>query len=224
MGNMHLDKLRQLLQGTGSGVPHWLEQLVLSGPQYEQCPEDPNAPNRMRLTEFLAGWLKDAGVSHETAIEWLLEYCFEVLGPYSKSSPSGIRHGTKAMTRYVYQSGIEIDFEAIVRDLPDSTFPGQPVYLAVYNEWEKRLQQAKEDEKEARRKAAAAFVPPVRIPVKHRYRDQFDRSLELAMQKKAEGLKPGKIVTYLNEQGYLTRTGRKWTLPCLTRELAKENK
>ena len=108
-----LERLKRLAAKSNRPVPPWLEDLLLHGPRFDQWSPMENRPNRVLLTEFVARWLKYAGVSHEEALEWLLDYCMQILIAYSKSGPSAVRHGTKANTRWVYKSDFIFDFEAM---------------------------------------------------------------------------------------------------------------
>jgi hypothetical protein len=209
-----LERLNRLLERTNRTVPFWLEDLLSRGPRLEEW-QAANAPNRVAVTEFLARWLKFAGLSQDECLEWLLPYCSEVLAVYSKSSPSSIRHGTKANTRWVYASAFPFDFEAMVRDLPEAAFQGQPSYFPVFEKWREELGQMKI-------KARESYVPPVLIPyvpVKERFKEQFQKAVAFARSQKADGAQLARIVELLNEQGFLTKTGRKWTMAALSQAL-----
>ncbi len=217
MNTRFLEKLQLLLTKTGRPVPIWLEDLLCHGPRWEHWEPFEMRPDRMILTEFLARWLKYVGLSEEEALEWLMPYCMEILKPYSKSGPSAIRHGTKANTRWVYRSPFPFDFDAIYLEVAGKTVPGQPLYKPVFERWHELLYVAKED-------ARKNYVPPIIpifVPVKKRFQEQFQKALEFARQKKSEGMRLEQITELLNNQGYLTRTGRKWTATTLHVSLRK---
>jgi hypothetical protein len=213
-----LEELERLTQNTGRKPPSWLADLVLNGPRLESWPSDSGKPNRMMLTEFLARWLKFAGISQEECQEWLLAYCCQVLKPYSKSSPSAIRHGTKATTRWVYRSAFPFDFEKMACGPAEVLFPGQPAYAAILVKWHAELLEAKQLQLDNYRPPE---LPPPPIPVKARYKEQFEKAMALARQEREKGAKPPAIVETLNEQGFLTRTGRRWTISTLDSCLRK---
>jgi hypothetical protein len=209
-----LERLNRLVEKTNRTIPFWLEDLLLRGPRLEEW-QGTNRPNRVAVTEFLARWLKFAGLSQDECLQWLMPYCCEVLAVYSKSSPSNIRHGTKANTRWVYASAFPFDFEAMVRDLPETVFQGQPAYFPVFEKWREELLQMKI-------KARESYVPPVIIPyvpVKERFKEQFQKGVEFARGQKTEGARLTRIVELLNEHGFLTKTGRKWTIAALSQAL-----
>lgn len=207
-------KLEQLLVGK-KPIPPWLEDLLVVGPRLEKWIPPEKRANRVLVTEFLARWLKDAGLSQEECLEWLNPYCLEVLAQYSKSGPSAIRHGTKANVRWVYKSDFVFDFEAIAREVADNPLGTVAAYMPILERWNNLQWEAKEHQRRS-------YVPPVFVPVvpiKQKFREQFLKAMEFAKQKRSEGVKPGKIVAMLNEQGYLTKTGRKWTLGILSQSL-----
>ena len=219
MEQKYLEQLNQLLEKSNRTAPPWLQDLLLHGPRLELWSPPEKRPNRVLLTEFLARWLKFAGLSREECLDWLLPYCCEVLAQYSKSGMSNIRHGTKANTRWVYASPFPFDFETMVLDLPATESQGPLLYAPVVERWKQQLEEMKI-------KARESYVPPVFepfVPVKVRFAEQFKRALEFAQQKRAEGERPEAILRLLNEQGFLTRTGRKWTLGTVNRELGRRS-
>lgn len=205
MENKFLAALRQLLAGKQQTIPSWLEDLLVFGPRLEQWKPIEQRANRVLITEFLANWMKSAEITQEQCLQWLDPYCCEVLAVYSKSGRSAIRHGTKANVRWVYNSGFGFDFEAIAREAPGQT-PDQPAYMALLTHWNDLLWEAKRIKRES-------YVPPVFepvLPVKKRYEEQFNKGVQFALQKQAEALNVREITEKLNEQGFLSKTGRKW--------------
>jgi|GEM_PF-557744 len=63
----------------------------------------------------------------------------------------------------------------------------------------------------------AAPVPV--LNVKERYKAQFDEALGCIRSERAKGTTPPDLVRTLNERGFKTRTGRKWTISILAGEL-----
>lgn len=212
--------LRQLVERTGHSVPPWLEDLLQRGPRLETWVPPETRPNRVLITEFLARWLKAAGVSQEDCLNWLLPYCCEVLAQYSKSGPSAIRHGTKANVRWVYKSDFAFDFQSMAQEALQGKSNSNPDYGAVLDRWQ-------ELQVEAKAAARAAYRPPPFervLPVKERFRAQFLAGLELARQQEKEGATLTAIVALLNERGLRTRTGRQWTVGILYRSLREAPK
>lgn len=218
MENKHTTSLRGFLSTKGGSIPSWMEDLLLNGPRLEEWKDAPTRPNRVLVTEFLARWLKDQGLAQEECLAWLEPYCCEVLAPYSKSGRSAIRHGTKANIRWVYTSDFRFDFEAMANEASANNPDAAPVYLVMLQMWNT----SQWDQKEAKRKA---YVPPVFepfVPKKQRFREQFERALAIAQQKKSEGEAMEQITEFLNEQGFLTITGRKWTMATVFRSLKQD--
>lgn len=59
------------------------------------------------------------------------------------------------------------------------------------------------------------------LSVKQKYRDQFEKTLEVVQDQIKKGLAIADIVVLLNDRGFKTRTGRKWTYSNLQSELKK---
>jgi hypothetical protein len=217
-----LNRLRELVASSNVIVPSWLEDLVVHGPRYELWPTAISyCPNRVALTEFLGRWLKAAGVPQDRALDWLLEYCRQVLAQFSKTGPSGIRHGTKANTRWVYKSALSFDFDAIARHELAPDWTGKPAYMHVFHRWRELLPEEKAKELERYRQN---YRPPERIlPVKVRHSERFEQGMKFAREKRAAGEDLEKIRVQLNEAGYPTRTGRKWSNSTLDRELRRDH-
>lgn len=59
------------------------------------------------------------------------------------------------------------------------------------------------------------------VSVKQKYRDQFEKALEVLQDQIKKGVSKPHIAVLLNDRGFKTRTGRKWTVPILQTELKK---
>jgi hypothetical protein len=210
--------LIQQLEARQRTVPAWLQDLLQLGPRLEECPPIPYRPNRNMLTEFLARWLKSAGFSQEECLAWLDPYCLVVLGPYSHSGRSAIRHGTKANVRWVYSSDFVFDFEAMAQEPPEAGHEQSAPYISMLWKWYRALEQ----EKKRKRESYVPPVFPVVLPVKVRFREQYEKGVAVAVQKRSEGMKLFTLAQYLNEQGWKTKTGRAWTPALLSRALAEK--
>ncbi len=62
---------------------------------------------------------------------------------------------------------------------------------------------------------------PTKGNKKKLFKDQFERALEFIAGCMEKGFLKKEIVVGLNEAGYMTRTGKKWTASTLTAELKK---
>lgn len=58
--------------------------------------------------------------------------------------------------------------------------------------------------------------------VKDKYSAQFEKTLKIVLEKLAQGVSKNDIVSYLNENGYKTRTGRPWTMHILQIEIKRK--
>jgi hypothetical protein len=217
LGEMFLSRLKDLLRESERAMPAWMEELLLHGPRLEEWPEPRMRPNRMEMTEFLARWLKYAGIGRQEALEWLLGYCCEVLSEYSQSGRSQIRHGAKYNVRYVYDGSIECDFSALEGSLP-AEFEGRPPFMPVLERWREQL-----EEEKRRRRESYVWVPPVVLSVKERYREQFEKGLQFAREKLGAGEGLAKVLTLMNQQGFLSRTGRRWSASTLMLSLREQS-
>jgi len=59
------------------------------------------------------------------------------------------------------------------------------------------------------------------LSVKQKYRDQFEKALEVVQDQIKKGVAIPDIVVLLNDRAFKTRTGRKWTYSILQSELKK---
>ena len=216
MHRQPLEKLKQLTGTLNVTVPVWLEDLVLNGPRYEQWIPAKGLLYRMALTEFLARWLKAAGLSQEQTLEWLLEYTFQTLAQFAKTGRSGIRHGTKGNTRWVYNSDFSFDFDAIANQPLSPDWMGKPAYMPVFAHWQELLPLEKKKAQELR---IASAPPMISRSVKERHREKYEEGLKIAREKQAADDTLEQIVQLLNETGFPTRTGRKWTQGTLYQSL-----
>jgi tryptophanase len=60
-----------------------------------------------------------------------------------------------------------------------------------------------------------------RTSVKDTYRDQFEKAIEVALNHINQGVSKQKVVSLLNDSGFKTRTGKRWSSAILGGELRK---
>ncbi len=250
MRQKHLTILQEALSGTQTEVPYWLKKLILQGPEPDRLQKA--HPPRIQLTGLLAWWSKYAGLTEEQARAWLMPFCTEVLSTLSNSGPSAIRHGTKSMTRYVYSSEYHIDFASIDQKIAASSSEGPP-YYQVYLWLEEKLREIKNQDAEVRKQRAQEALKAqsrekeekrkekearaaakregkdhknsgVHVSVKDRFKEQFEQAMVKAEREREGGVPFQDIVSVLNEEGFRTRTGRRWTTQLLRVELNRRGK
>jgi hypothetical protein len=174
-------------------------------------------PNRQDVTQYLAAWSRHAGLSEEECRGWLIEYCASILAPLSKRTPAAIRHSTKSNITYIYRAGVPFLCECEGNRFKARCSTDCPVHA--------EMMAAKLAPKpvESFVPVRAAPVPIVVRPVKEIYREQFQAALRLAREEAEKGTKPKGILELLDQHGFKTRTGRKWTHAILLSELTKSS-
>jgi hypothetical protein len=206
-----LEQLRTLVTSSGGGpLFPCVEDLVGNGPNVIRLQPDGVIPNRQDLTQYLAAWGRSVGLDEENCRTWLTDYAVKILSAISRSSPSAIRHSTKSNVRYIYRSEIPFVCGRESNPCRARCEPHCPVYEAMAG---KTL-----EGELARLKPRPEPAPPVQ-PVKVRYRQEFEASLELIRGALTGGATIADIHQRLHEQGMKTRTGRPWTEATLRREI-----
>ena len=66
-----------------------------------------------------------------------------------------------------------------------------------------------------------ADIAPKEHSIKAEYKDQFEKAMEVAQQHLKQMVPRKEVVDLLNDQGFKTRTGRKWSCSILNSELRK---
>jgi ribosome-binding protein aMBF1 (putative translation factor) len=67
-------------------------------------------------------------------------------------------------------------------------------------------------------------IAPTKHSIKDEYKDQFEKAIEVAQHHLKQWVPKKKIVNLLNESGFKTRTGKKWSYSTLANELKKLNR
>jgi hypothetical protein len=210
-----LERLRSLVTGSGGGqLFPCVEDLVGNGPNVTRLQPNGVIPNRQDVTQYLAAWARSVGLDEENCRIWLTDYAVKILAGISRSSPSAIRHSTKSNVRYIYRSEIPFVCGREANRCRARCEPQCPVYEAMAG---KTL-----EAELARLKPRLESALPVQmLPVKVRYRKEFEASLDMVRTALAGGETIAGIFQRLQEQGMKTRTGRPWTEATLRREIAR---
>jgi hypothetical protein len=136
----------------------------------------------------------------------------EVLAAISTSSLGAIRHNVKGIVKYIYRTAYPFncakeknalhcrcDPQCPVYHLPDAPLPRQGV----------------DPEPVLARKRRGDEPKGVVIPVKERYREQFEKSVAVIREMRAAGQKVSEILKRLNAESLPTKTGRQWRVHSL---------
>lgn len=200
-----------------------ITDLVANGLTLARFTDEDHTPSRQDITQFIAAWFKYIGLTSDECRDWMIKYCVEVLSIISSSSKSKIRHSTKSNIKYIYKSDVTLDCGCENNRFKASCEKTCPVYEEMSNKHGERL--AKEAnrsyELQPIKRYTQVFVP--HVPVKEKYRDQFEKAWEVVLDNINKGVAIKNIVTVLNERGLKTRTGREWTFSILQAELKKHD-
>ena len=218
----HSNTLKKILKEKEKYLFPCIEDIIKNGLIQERFSEDEYLPSRQDVTRYLAKWFKYIEIPSEICRDWMIPYVIDILSSISSSSPSQIRHSTKSNIRYIYNSNLSFDCgceENILKADCESTCP---LYLKMLDNHKKRK------EKEADR-SYIVEIEDGRIydeedkknEIKNKYMEQFEKSWEKACQLLKKGIPKKEVVIILNDQGFKTRTGKKWTYPTLVVELKK---
>jgi len=182
-------------------------------------------PSRSDITHYLAKWSRAAGLTQEAALEWLGAYALDVLAAISTSSAGAIRHNTKGIVKFVYQSGYPFNCAKEQNPLHCRCDPQCPVYAQPEQPLPRPAPvpaparpgiRAKRKVAEPAPEAGEASTPQVwQGRVKDQYRERHEKALIVIQEMRAAGHKPGAILEHLNRESLPTKTGRKWTAALL---------
>jgi hypothetical protein len=194
-----------------------LERFSESDPK----PSDPK-PSRQEITRYMASWFRYAGVPQDDCTEWMKKFCADVLAAISSSSPSQIRHSTKSMIRYVYRDDIPFECELKENRFKMRCSESCPVFAEMALELEERKKDPDRHRRRIRPQGPGdGQEREVMYGKKEVYREQFTRAMQRAISCIEQGMPRKEVAALLNEEGFVTRTGRKWTYGILRNELAQ---
>jgi len=219
---MHLKELKQIVeQIDGKYLFPCIKDLLTNGVSSARRSSEDSRPSRQDITQYLAAWFKYIGISADECRDWMIGYCVEVLSTISSSSKSRIRHSTKSNIKYIYKSDVSFDCGCENNTVKLSCEQNCPVYKRMLNKYKRRKA------KEAARSYEPEYRPkhneePVATPsVKEIWSDQFKKALEFLKDNVRKGTPHRNIVTLLNDRGFKTRTGKKWTYGVLRLEIKR---
>lgn len=220
--SMHLKRLKEILgQDAGKHLFSCIKDLVTNGVSSARFSSEDSMPSRQDITQYVAAWFKYIGISANDCRDWMIGYCVEVLTAISSSSNSRIRHSTKSNIKYIYKSDVVFDCGCENNVIKASCDQNCPVYNTMSDKYKERKVRAAKQSYEPERKPKHYGVGIETLSVKERYSDQFKKALEIVKDHVRKGVSNQDIVTLLNDTGFKTRTGRKWTVSILHSELKK---
>ena len=217
---MHLKRLKQILgQNAEKYFFPCIKDLVANGLTSARFSSEDSRPSRQDITQYIAAWFKYIGISANECRDWMIGYCVDVLSTISSSSNSQIRHSTKSNIKYIYKSDVAFDCGCENNAIKASCDQNCPVYNEMAVRYKER--KAKEAKQSYEPEPKHYRVETERLSAKETYKDQFEKALEVMEEYIKKGVPKQDIVTLLNDAGFKTRTGRKWTVPILQSELKK---
>ncbi len=203
-----------------------IRELITEGLHSERLSPDDPAPSRQDITQFVVAWFRHIGVPKDLCREWMIPYCTERLSVMSSSSISQIRHSTKSNVKYIYKSEVPFECGAKNNIFRASCAETCPLFDKMTEKHQQKM--AEKAEKVEKRyeperldqKAIAANRGTFKSS-KEQHREQFVKAMEFVCDQVAGGVTTRHIVKMLDEKGYKTRTGKKWSRAILFVELKK---
>ena len=225
---MHLNRLRKILtENNEKYLFPCIRDLVANGLTLERFSNEDRIPSRQDITQYLAAWFKHTGLSSDECRKWMIKYCVGMLSAISSSSKSRIRHSTKSNIKYIYKADVTVNCRCEKNLFKAPCDPTCPLYeemthRAKENEAVTILKPKKKVDHRVTDESEADEIVPIRISIKEKYREQFKKGMEVAHNHLKQRVHKKEIVNLLNNSGFKTRTGKKWSYSILMSELSKE--
>lgn len=222
MGQSHLDRLLAILPKENLLFP-CIKDLVSNGVSSRYFQEELSGPNRQEITQFLVKWFLYLDIDQETCLQWMIPFCQEVLSWMSSSSFSQIRHSTKSNVKYIYKNCVSFECQCEGNILYAECRTDCPVYEKMKK---KMTTKKKEEDRQNYFENPAVEIPDENKvePVKNKFKDQFQEGLAFAQEKLSKGGSKKRVAQLMNNKGYKTRTGKRWTASTLSNEINKIKK
>ncbi len=223
---MYLNRLRKMLtENNEKYLFPCIRDLVANGLTLERFTNEDNIPSRQGITQYIAAWFKYIGLSSDECREWMIEYCIGVLSDISSSSKSRIRHSTKCNIKYIYRSDVTFNCRCEKNRFKAPCEPKCPIYEEMAHRAKEseaaNIVESYETKVEHR---VADEIAPIKPSIKDEYKDQFEKAIEVAQHHLKQWVSKKEIVNLLNDSGFKTRTGKKWSYSTLANELKKLNR
>ncbi len=221
---MYLNRLKEKLdEKKKKHLFPCIKDLVANGLDLERFPDDEKSPpSRQDITQYVASWCRYIGMDADTCLEWMTEYCINVLSVLSSSSNSRIRHSTKGNVKYIYNSAI--DFECRREENPfkahcDSNCPVYEEMGHIKRE-PRKMPEVVHSFKPVVDCEECNELTVVKPSAKAIYKEQFEEAITVIKECLDQDLSKKRIVTLLNKRDFKTRTGKKWSYSTLMNELS----
>jgi hypothetical protein len=215
---IHLRKLEALLNHRSYLFP-CVRDLLENGVTGTAYVDDNYRPSRQDITHHLAKWSNSIGILFPDCLEWLTEYSLDILSPVSSSSSAQIRHSTKSVVKYVYNSDVAFDCKKEKNVIRARCERDCPVYNISFDSHVSEPENAIDSFCD-KGQEVADFGEKMG-QVKNLFREQFDQAMIFAREQLASSLSIKRIVRLLNDKGFKTRTGKEWTISTLGNELRR---
>ncbi len=216
--NLIRENLTKLLSNAkGDFFYPCIQDLVDNGLDLTRFTLTEPLPSRQEITQYLAAWCKDAGLTDEECQGWLIEYCVNTLSVISKTSASGIRHSTKSNIKYIYRANVQFLCGRKSNQFKAQCRKSCPVYSEIKNKTAEKTDQVHDIGCAVEKTREITEI--CHGSVKEKFEDQFKEALRFIRSQIEIGTKKPKIINQLNERGLKTKTGRLWTYSTLHREL-----
>ncbi len=219
---MYLNRLRKILtENNEKYLFPCIRDLVANGLSLERFSNEDSIPSRQDITQYLAAWFKYIEISPDKCRQWMIDYCVGMLSAISSSSKSRIRHSTKSNIKYIYKSDVIVNCRCKQNSFKALCDPACPIY-------EEMTHKAKENEavtilkpKNTVKHRVADEIVQIQVSIKEKHRDQFKEAMEVAQNHLKHRVSKKEIVNLLNNSGFKTRTGKKWSYSTFMCELSK---
>ena len=224
---MYLKTLRELLgEKKNTCLFPCIRDLVANGLDPARFSDEDNTPTRQDVTQHMTAWFKYIGMSPSECRQWMIDYCTGVLSAISSSSNSQIRHSTKSNIKYIYSSDVSFDCGCEKNRFKASCERTCPVYkeMAIRATERETKHSIQSDATTVEPRARDSEIAPKITSVKDTYRGQFEKAIEVALKHLNKGVSKQKVVSLLNNSGFKTRTGKRWSYSILGNELRKLNR
>jgi len=218
---MHLNTLKKILdEEKKKRLFPCIKDLVQNGLTLERFSDKKSAPSRQDITQYIAAWCRYIGMESDACLEWMIDYCTNVLSVLSLSSKSRIRHSTKGNVNYIYRS--EVKFECACEENPFKAHCNSqcPVYEEMAHIIKvKKMSDVVQSYERVVDLNRDMELPASKPTVKEVYKEQFEKALTVVSDCLDQGLSKKRIVTLLNKSDFKTRTGKKWSYSTLLTEI-----
>jgi len=221
---IHLNRLKIILKENNKRCLFpCIKDMVNNGFTLKRFSTEDHKPSRQDITQYIAAWFKYIGVSSDECWDWMSEYCLDILSTLSSSSNSQIRHSTKSNIKYIYNSDVPFDCGCENNHFKASCDQNCPAYKEMYDR-DKKKREVRDINQSYETEGKDNEVELQKFSIKDKYRDQFEKAMEIANNHIKTGVSKQKILTLLNESEFKTRTGKKWSYSILGNELRRHTK